>query len=259
MDVATQPKGLLAKLRRIKYSIASTGLRRGLSDVATLFLSYSPESDQSFDRKFGTDTAGSVPPSQLGIADAAARENAILYLPSPASVTRWMFDNVGIDHRDFSFVDLGCGKGRVLLVAAEYPFKRIVGVEISAALTEIARKNAALAHSRSGASPVIEIQNTNVTTFDFPSTNILLHLYHPFEPAITAAVLSRLERSVEANPRRIVVAYLLYAAALEPVEEVFSRFPWLTKTRYEQSVLGQYNWLFYSNREPPPASSPIAR
>jgi SAM-dependent methyltransferase len=245
--VPTERPNWFTKLRRIRYSIASTGLRRGLADVATLLLAYSPERDDSFDRKFGTDTAGSVPPSKLGIADAAVREQAILYLPSPARVTRWMLDNVGIEHRDFSFVDLGCGKGRVLLVAAEYPFKRVIGVEISAALSEIARKNADRDQSRSRQCAAIDVQNTDATTFDFPETNLLIHLYHPFEPTLTSAVLSHLERSIKARPRKVIVAYLLYAAAVESVEEVFSRFPWLERARYEQSVLGQYNWLFYSN------------
>ena len=183
----TERADIFTKLRRIRYSIASTGVRRGLADVATLLLAYSPERDDSFDREFGTDTAGSVSPSELGIADAAVRESAILYLPSPARVTRWMLDNVGIEHRDFWFVDLGCGKGRVLLVAAEYPFRQIVGVEISAALSEIARKNAAIAPPRSRRCRDIEIQNADATTFDIPRGNILLHLYHPFEPTLTSA------------------------------------------------------------------------
>ena len=125
------------------------------------------------------------------------RESAILYLPSPARVTRWMLDNIGIDHRDFCFVDLGCGKGRVLLVAAEYPFRQIVGVEISAALSEIARKNAAIAPPRSRKCRDIEIQNADATTFDYPEGNILLHLYHPFEPTLTRRVLSHLEPVVQ--------------------------------------------------------------
>src|ERR1044071_2992417 len=100
-----------------------------------LFLTYHPERDRSFDRAFGTDTAGSVSPPHLGIADDHARTQAILYLPSPARVTRWMLDHVGIDHRDFSFVDLGCGKAPVVLIASEYPFRQVVGVEISTPTT----------------------------------------------------------------------------------------------------------------------------
>ena len=237
----------LTKLRRIKFSIASTGLRRGLADTATLLLSYSPEQDGAFDARHGTDTAGSVQPADLGIADDAVREQAILYLPSPTRVTRWMLDNVGIDPREFSFVDLGCGKGRVLLVASDYPFLRIVGVEISPELTAIARRNVERYQPASRRCRDVSVENADATRFDFPETNLLIHLYHPFEPAITTAVLSHLEASLQARPRKVVLAYLLYTAAVAPVEAAFARFPWLTRRRYEQSVLGQYNWLFYSN------------
>jgi SAM-dependent methyltransferase len=237
----------LTRLRRIKYSIASTGLRRGLSDTATLLLAYHPETDHSFDRQCNTDTAGSVQPAQLGIEDASVREQAILYLPSPPRVTRWMLDNVGIDHRRFTFVDLGCGKGRVLLIASEHPFQKVVGVEISPELTAIARRNVERYQPASRRCRDVIVENADATRFDFPDTNLLIHLYHPFEPAITTAVLSRLEASLQARPRKVVLAYLLYTAAVAPVEAAFARFPWLTRRRYEQSVLGQYNWLFYSN------------
>lgn len=223
------------------------GLFRGLADALTVLLAYRPERDTSFDRRFGTDTGGSVAPADLGIADAATRDQAILYLPSPARVTQWMLDNVGIDHREFSFVDLGCGKGRVLLVAADYPFREVVGVEISERLSAVARDNIARYRSprRRGAS--VRVENVDATTFEFPETPLLVHLYHPFEPPLTTAVLRRLEQSVAHVPRRVVIAYLLYASAAESVEQVFAGFPWLRKVRSEQSILGHYNWLFYSN------------
>ena len=202
----------------------------------------------SFDRPFGTDTAGSVSSADLGIADATAREQAIRYLASPARVTRWMLEHVGLDHRQFSFVDMGCGKGRVLLVASEFPFRQIVGVEISSQLTAIARENIARYRPRRRQCWDVQVENTDATAFEFPQTPLLLHFYHPFEPTLTAAVLSRLEDSLRSAPRPVVVAYLLYTAAREPVELVFSQYSSLRRTRYEQSVLGHYDWLFFANR-----------
>ena len=239
------------KLRRIRYSISSTGLRRGLADVGTILFAYSPEADKSFDKRFGTDTAGSVRPGDLGIADPDARQNAVLYLPSPARVTRWMLDHIGIDHRDFSFIDLGCGKGRVLLVASQYPFQQIIGVEISPELAEIARINAQRYQPNSRRVAAIDVRNIDATTADYPDSNLLVHLYHPFQTPFTELVLSRLEAAYEARPRRIDVAYLLYSSATTPVKDVFSRFGWLREVRHEQSVLGQYDWLFYSTHLPP--------
>ena len=60
-------------------------------------------------------------------------------------------------------------------------------------------------------------------------------------------VLHRLEASLSDNPRRVVIAYLAYTAAIEPVVEMLAAFSWLRRTRYEESVRGHYNWLLYTN------------
>lgn len=216
-------------------------------EVATRRLPYEPRTDTSFDDRHGTDTAGSVEPEQLGIVDPTRREAAILYLPSPTRVTSWMLDNVDVDPTGFTFVDLGCGKGRVLLIAAERPFRRIIGVEISAELAAIAQANLDRYRPASARVSAIEIANDDVTTFELPQSDVLIHLYHPFQPEITAIVLRRLEPSLAVLPRRVIITYLAYTAAIEPVAEMLSEFRWLRRTRYEQSVRGHYNWLFYSN------------
>jgi SAM-dependent methyltransferase len=238
---------LINRLRRIRYSIASSGFGRTAADIAIQALSYSADRDSSFDRTFGTDTSGSVQPEDLGIDDLRLREKAILYLPSPPGVTRWMLENAGIDPAEFSFVDLGCGKGRVLLLASQLPFRQVIGVDISAELCGIARRNAAvfLPHSRGSR---ISVQNADATRFVFPDTDLLVHLYHPFDPGLTLQIFESLGRALEKKPRRVVVAYLLYTAAVPAVEAAFQRIPWLTRTRYEHSVTGQYDYLFYGTR-----------
>jgi SAM-dependent methyltransferase len=244
--VGDRPQSFSSSLGRIRYSIASTGLVRGLADLAVWLLAYRADRDRSFDRRYGTETGGSVGTSNLGIADDAVREQAILYLPSPERVTRWMLDTLGIDHRDYSFVDLGCGKGRVLLVASTYPFQRVIGVEISEELSRIARDNVTRFPADARKAD-IEVQTIDAATVRFPTTNLVIHMYHPFGPELTRAVLRRLEESVREVPRTVMVAYLLYDDAISAVDEVFAAFPWLKRLRYERSVLGNYNWLFYAN------------
>ena len=158
-----------------------------------------------------------------------------------------MFDHVDVQPSTCTFVDLGCGKGRVLLVAAQRPFLRVVGFEISTELADLARANATRYRPPPVARARIEVVNADVTTVDLPETDLLIHLYHPFEPAVSAAVLGRLEASLASTPRRVTIAYLAYTAAVEPVAEMFSRFPWLRLTRYKQSIRGQYNWMIYAN------------
>jgi SAM-dependent methyltransferase len=234
-------------LRRLRYTVASAGLVRTAADVMTLLATYRPERDASFDRRFGTDTAGCLPTTELDIADGPARDAAVLYLPSPARVTRWAIQTLPLDHRTHSFVDLGCGKGRVLLVASEFPFQRIVGVEVSPRLAGIARENVRRYTPKTRKCWAVDVHQVEAARFSFPATDLLIHFYHPFEPPMLREVLLQLERSLATQPRRVTIAYLLYSAAIGPVAEVFGQFPWLRQSGHEQSLLGQYDWLFYSN------------
>jgi len=240
----------MQKLRRIRHSIASSGLLRTLADLANQTLAiralaYDAEADDAFDRRHGTDTSGSVQTDQLGIDNAALRDKAIRYLPSPPRVTRWMLHAAGVRPADFTFVDLGCGKGRVLLLAAQLPFRAVVGVDISAELCAVARRNADLCQATSRSR--IEVRTADATQLDFPDGNLLIHMYHPFDPELTVRVFERLGASLAQSPRKVVVGYLLYTAAVPAVQAAFARIPWLRRMRYEHSVTGQYDWLFYAN------------
>ena len=242
------------KLRRLSYSLASRGLSRTVLDVAGMLINalgnktgYNAEHDQAFDRRFGTDTAGKVESKELGYVDKERQEQAILYLPSPARVTRWMLDNIGIDHSQYSFVDLGCGKGRVVLGAAQYPFQSVLGVDLSMALTEVASRNVSIFPASARKCGDVRILNVDATQVDYPDTNLLLHLYHPFDANVTAAVLRNLEASLAGKPRQVRIAYLLYTSAVPATREAFARFPWLRETQFVPSLLGHYDWLFYSN------------
>jgi SAM-dependent methyltransferase len=234
------------RLHQVRYSLECLGWRRTLGELMER-RPYDPATDVTFDGLHGTDTAGSVEPEHLGIVDEQLRRDAILYLPSPPSVTSWMLEQIDVDPPSATFIDLGCGKGRVLLVAAERPFRRVLGVEISEQLVAVARQNAQRYRPPPVLRTEIDVLQADVTTVDLPTTDLLIHLYHPFDPSITAAVLRRLEASLATTPRRVTIAYLLYSSAAGPVTEMFTGFPWLHRLRYEQSIRGRYDWLFYGN------------
>jgi SAM-dependent methyltransferase len=234
------------RLRRIRFSVESLGVRRAAVEMLPRHRAYEPAADRSFDDRHGTDTAGSVEPEQLGIEDDKSRATAILYLPSPPRLTRWMLDRVGVEPSTTTFVDLGCGKGRVVLLAAQRSFRRVVGFEISPELTAIAQSNVERYRPPPDLRAPVEIVQADVTTVDLPEGDLLLHLYHPFETSVTEAVLRRLRASVDRSPRRVMIAYLAYTEAVPRVRAVLDELSWLRLVRYEQSVRGQYNWLVYS-------------
>ncbi len=92
--------------------------------------------DRRFDRRFAVDTAGVL---LLPEIHSDSRFNG--YSPTPHSHFSRMLQHVDVDYSEFTFIDFGCGKGKALLLAAKLPFRRIVGVELSSELIEIAKTN----------------------------------------------------------------------------------------------------------------------
>jgi len=113
----------------------------------------------------------------------------------------------GFDFSEFTFIDLGSGKGRTLLMASDYPFRRILGVEIFAALHEIARENLRLYKSESQKCFAMESFCGDATRFSFPGAPIVLFLFNPFPEAGLRMVMANLERSLREQPRTVYVVY----------------------------------------------------
>jgi SAM-dependent methyltransferase len=99
-----------------------------------------------FDRSHGTDTSGFIPAEELPSSpyDLAKKH---CYGGSQPSIIRSALAALP-SLESFTFIDLGCGKGRPLLVASEFPFRDIVGVEISPSLAADARANASILRQR---------------------------------------------------------------------------------------------------------------
>jgi tRNA G46 methylase TrmB len=93
-----------------------------------------------FDKRFAVDTAGHVTVEELDITNNQ-KEQAILYQPTAAVTFGLVLSELPINYGDYVFVDYGSGKGQALIMAAFFPFKRVVGVEISYKLHLIAQNN----------------------------------------------------------------------------------------------------------------------
>jgi SAM-dependent methyltransferase len=115
--------------------------------------------------------------------------------------------HAGIDLSEFVFIDLGSGKGRTLLMASDYPFRRIVGVELLPALHEIAKQNLSGYHSESKKCFAIESICGDATEFPFPEEPTVLYLFNPFPEAGMRRVIGKLERSLREHPRAVYVLY----------------------------------------------------
>jgi SAM-dependent methyltransferase len=107
----------------------------------------------------------------------------------------------------FTFVDLGSGKGRTLLMASEYPFRRIVGVELLPALHGIAQENLGRYKSESQKCFDLEAVCGDAIDFAFPVEPLVIFLFNPLPEAGLRRVVANLDASLKAHPRAVYVLY----------------------------------------------------
>lgn len=160
-----------------------------------------------YDAQHGTDTSGTVPLDQLAVSTAAL-EGAHLYGGSQPSIIRTLLRSLpGLESGAFRFIDLGCGKGRPLFVAAEFPFAEVIGVELSPVLARVAERNAERMRAANPALAPVTVVEGDATAYPFPSGPFVLFLYNPFGEALIAKVLAQVEAALKAEPRTIYVVY----------------------------------------------------
>jgi SAM-dependent methyltransferase len=112
-----------------------------------------------------------------------------------------------IEFREFTFVDMGSGKGRVLLMAANYPFRRVLGVELLPALHRVAQDNLSSYKSESQRCFAIEAVCGDAREFVFPNEPLVLYLFNPLPEPGLIAMMANLDRSLSQHPRTVYVLY----------------------------------------------------
>lgn len=108
---------------------------------------------------------------------------------------------------DFTFLDLGSGKGRTLLMASDYPFRRIVGVELLPALNAIARENLFVYSSDTQKCFALESMCADATSFPTPDGPLVIYLFNPFPAAALRTALDNLVDSSRATHWPMYVLY----------------------------------------------------
>ena len=159
-----------------------------------------------FDRKHGVETTDPIDRNGLTGMAPELREHAGEYMPTPVALFRRIIGKSRIDPADFSFVDLGSGKGRVLLAAAEYPFRSILGIEADGSLHQLAMQNLAGRLDGVAGSPM-KILHADARTAELPKGNLFVFMYSPFRGPIFRQVASRLAEVGRESGRAVVIAY----------------------------------------------------
>jgi SAM-dependent methyltransferase len=231
--------GLLALLKR---RFREGPLHALLSDLFYFLRDSTPErrrarfGDLDFDFDYHVDTTASNLAPATRLAGAAAGAG---YQPTDPDLFRAMLGQLEIDFPRFTFVDLGSGKGRALLLASEYPFHRIVGVELLPELHRIALDNIAKYGAAAQTSLPIESLCLDAREFEFPLDPTVLYLFNPLPEAALASVLKRFSASLATHPRE---AYVLYANPI--LEHLLSTsLHWIRLAGNEQYALYRFQLL----------------
>ncbi len=159
-----------------------------------------------FDARHGTDTDGEIPVGLLDHPEEVARQ-AVSYEATEPAVFRHMLGELPIRHHDYTFMDLGSGKGRVLLLAAGHAFRRIVGVEASLSLHTVARRNVRAWAQAGNDTRRIELVHADASRLEIPDEPCVIYLFNPFRERALARVLLHVKWSLQRCPRDVWLLY----------------------------------------------------
>ena len=162
--------------------------------------------DRFFDVRYGTDTKRRVEVARLD-ARGPSVAHAVHYSATRPREFRRLMSGLDIPAGGV-FVDLGSGKGRVLLMASEYKFRRVIGVEFSSALCRIARSNVVRFRQRRRASTCpVTVTESDAAEYQFNDEETVLFLFNPFGAPVLSAVLDHLQESIRKRPRKVWIIY----------------------------------------------------
>jgi SAM-dependent methyltransferase len=207
-----------SRLRKARQLLLSQGAAGLLEEVAARLryrvsppgggMSYYEFRSRDWDRRRGVDTIGVVDQADLEY-DSPGRGSALAYVPTAI----WNFREavgilrgLGVRPAEFTLVDYGCGKGRVLFMALEAGFREVVGIEIA---PELARAAAENVRSYRGRRRAASVHGVDAAAFSIPAGPIIAYLFNPFKGPVLEAVAENLRRSFAEQPRPMYVVYLL--------------------------------------------------
>ncbi|MBN4062197.1 class I SAM-dependent methyltransferase [Bacteroidales bacterium AH-315-I05] len=205
---------LLKYTRRIHNSIKTRGLYNTINLITD---------DYFFKQKFGVDTGGVYELKELKTLGNNA-DRGVYYQGTNYRYFKKTMQKVIVNFSESTFIDFGCGKGKALIMAGEYGFKKIIGVEFAKELYDICLQN--IEKIKPKVAPKnFEILHEDATEFEIPNDVNVFFFNNPFDYDLTEEVVKKMDLSLQANPRKIYVIYFspLHKAVFEKrnYEQVF--------------------------------------
>ncbi len=161
---------------------------------------------RTWDLLHGVETCGVIPLTSFEF-ESESKTPGLEYSSSHPRIIRRALRALELPFEQYTFVDMGCGKGRALLIASELPFARIVGVEFVPQLAEIARRNLSKHCRAVQRCRAIEVLTMDATDYCFPSVPLVLYFANPFMRVVMDEVRRNLEASLRQWNHEVIVVY----------------------------------------------------
>lgn len=141
--------------------------------------------------------------------------HATEYMPVSYFTIEHLFTHLPKQTREGSLIDIGCGKGRAICVAASYGFRKVIGIDFAKEMIDAAEKNLAVTKS---IHPSLEYQLrwADISSLEIGKDVQTIFLFNPFDEILLKTVVQKIEASLKSYPRKL---YVLYASPRH--EEVF--------------------------------------
>lgn len=195
-------------LSQLIYSVK----HRGLANTCALgFKEWKKE------RELGINTFGDHSSDELSI-ESASKEGGHLYQPSSSVIFERAMNNLPYNFGDKVFLDIGSGKGRALILAAEAGFKKVIGVEYAEELNDIAHTNIEKVRNKFPNTEFI-LEEGDALEYQIPEEVDVIYLFNPFDADAIRSLIKQLKPAFKRDKKMHLV--YLHPVHCNVLEEAF--------------------------------------
>lgn len=163
------------------------------------------------------------------------------YSPAEYHAFSFLLNKIEVDFSSTVFIDYGSGKGRIVCAASQYPFKKVMGIELSPELAASARQN--IQRLTRSKAKQIEINTTDATTYELPDEPLVLFFYNPFSGPVLEEVIERIYSYLRDTGRSMMILYINDEKFKHVVKE--KKLNWISQKFGTRGLPGHYSCGIY--------------
>jgi SAM-dependent methyltransferase len=186
------------------------------------------------EKKYGIDTTGADELRSLE-NKGIDTDHATIYMPASYGLLEDIFLQLK-NTSHLHFLDIGCGKGRALCMAAQHGFGKVTGIDFSKEFCLVAEKNLAVTKQKM---PGLQYQviNNDAYYYEIPNDADCIFLFNPFDDFILNAVAENILESFEISPRTITLIYVNPVYKQELTNVGFKQIYHTQRMKYLEAVI----------------------